>query len=346
MAEVFGADYEDWQKNNSNNPAATPTAPAVSPSTPTKAQLDRQNQIQGTLGKASTELQNTYQSMYDDYRGQTQQKNNQLIGHAQKKASQQAAIMGFNPAVGADYVSRAMSSAYDAAQEANAGLLDRKNELLREQTAKHEQDQREYLDMLKNTNPDLYAKIQSDRLTGVSGADYTGFMNADGSWKTKSTESLALDEEAGQVDYWRQVIADPSASQSLKEAAQRNLDDYDFQNAKMQEEHFNNMTLSAVQQAYSQGKDPFAGKSLNEMKAWAEKNGIGSYSDTDDFAKMYTQGKGSVVLYDGKLYLIEDSNSFKGNDGYKDTRTYEFSLKPLDGGKVQNLSRKKRADSW
>jgi len=293
--------------------------------TPTSQQTDRNNEannIQG-LGQQTT-LDGAYQKMYDDYKQQTTLNNNRNIANSNKLAQQQAALAGYNPALGADYVNRATASAYDANQQANLGLMQQEDELLMRQKGENEQKQREYLEMLKGIDPNLAMKFQSDMLNGAIGADYTSYMNKDGSWKTKSDVQQGFDAKVSELMFYQPNLSRGQAEQMIRDNYNANLtqqqkeSDYELTTRSL-----NTMNANAIKRAFEAGENPFVNATAEDIAAWATANHVPNVKSEQNLKDKHFK-PGEFVVYDGKVYTVEklEGSAIKR----------QAVLAPLDGG--------------
>jgi len=266
-------------------------------SQPTQAQQSANSNIVNAFNPSNqSDLNAAYKTMYDDYARQTTVNNNRNIANSTRVAQQQAALAGYNPALGADYVSRSLGSAYDSNQQANLGLIRQKDELLARQTEENKQKQKEYIDLVSKVNPDFAAKLQSDYLTGAIGADYTSYLNGDGTVKQVSDFDRAL---ATQVQEYMRVYGWDEAT-----ATQAALDKYRNESSKKQEE----AAADLQQRSIANDKLNLESGDLRDVAAKIDVNG-----DYNPFGQMTPKEAADVLKKRGVINYASKNNARGGS---------------------------------
>jgi len=287
----------------------TPVKPTFVEPTITQEQMDKNKQMQDMLklGK-QTDLDGAYKDMYANYNRQATVNNNRNIAHAEKLAQQQAALAGYNPALGADYINRSMGSAYDANQQANFDLMQQKDDLLMRQLEENKQKQKEYGDMLMSIDPNLGMRYKSDLLNGVTNGDYSDYIDANGNFKTMSEfdKTMSIEVETLMKLY---NIDKPAAEQmymdnlrTRSKVEQRQFDnDYSVQN-------LDTMSIEEARDAFKNGEDIFKGKSVEEITKWAKDRGDDYWYENVTNASKKGSMKdsvGNLVTWQGQPYIVE-----------------------------------------
>jgi len=239
----------------------------------------------------SGDLGGTWQKLYDAEAAKTAKSNAANLGAAQRQASQQAALAGYNPLMASRLQERAMAGAYSANQQANEGLTGYKTQLQEKQRA----DDEKYLEGIKEDNPAAHAAAMNAMFSGknVEEALRAGdYLNPDGTIKAYSKLDQEIDQRTKELDGLNARIE--NATNPNEQATLKNM------RLKLLVENVTPSQLS---------RDPKAldGLTATEKTSWALGVGLPNFK-IEDYQHFINQvPEGMPLVYGGILFMKSSS---------------------------------------
>jgi len=303
---------------------------------PTASVQPAQGTAQGTTNWGaigSSNLVGGNKDIYDKLYKRTQQEAARNLKTAQTGAATQAAMAGYSPEAAARLADKAMAGTYGANQQAGQALAQTENEL----KEKQKRGDREFIESLKDTNPNAYKAALNAFMTGgdVAAAIDPFLDRGTGQLKVYDEFDAALDQESSEWQRLEDIMNSPDASDEKKALAYQKRLEKIFQSVKP--ENLGNPTMAAR----------FKQLSAAEKAKWAETNGVANlrYNGDDGIAKKLHQNEGKVVLINGEPFMVTSSGNEFFDEAY-DKRKYSATIQSLETGQSRYLEKQMRASSW